>query len=259
MEYVGPGHIPGVNLMSLNLQNDYSAAEAVNPHAFVQQSLDLLVTLDLNTLIDERDPARTVIKAVEESGIYRYVSTKGRDSHGYHSIDMLKAVVLSKMLLGYAGLREMEDISRNDIRFRLIFKDGETPSHQSFHRFIVNNLTASIETVMCELNKYMALKLPEDIDTGTEVIDGTKEEADANKMSFVWRGSSEKYYAGAYRKTYQTLTELINYFNSEKYDHKLSIRYCHFVTAAALHEVQLDVKSGLSGTEPLTVKPLLLS
>jgi transposase len=209
--------------MTKNLQKDYNAHRAINPYAFVQQTLDLPVTLDLNTLIDERDPARTVIMAVEESGIHRYVRTQGRDSHGYRSIDMLKAVILSKTLLGYAGLREMEDIARNDIRFRLIFKDGETPSHQSFHRFIVNNLSVSVETVMSELNRYMATKLPEDIDTDTEVIDGTKEEADASKMSFVWRGSSEKYQGRLYRKIYELLIEIITFFNSDGHDHQLSI------------------------------------
>lgn len=197
--------------MTINLQKDYSADKGANPHAFVQQSLDFPITLDLNTLIDERDPVRTVIMAVEESGIYRYVSTKGRDAHGYRSIDMLKAVILSKTLLGYAGLREMEDIARNDIRFRLIFNDGKTPSHESFHRFITKNLTVSVDTVMSKLNRYMASKLPEDIDTDTEVIDGTKEEADANKMSFVWRGSSEKYQGRLYRKVYELLTEIITF------------------------------------------------
>ena len=209
--------------MTINLQKDYSADKGANPHAFVQQSLSFPITLDLNTLIDERDPVRTVIMAVEESGIYRYVSTKGRDSHGYRSIDMLKAVILSKTLLGYAGLREMEDIARNDIRFRLIFNDGKTPSHESFHRFITKNLTVSVDTVMSKLNRYMASKLPEDIDTDTEVIDGTKEEADANKMSFVWRGSSEKYQGRLYRKVYELLTEIITFFNSEGCEHQLSI------------------------------------
>ncbi len=43
--------------MTINLQKDYSADKGADPHAFVQQSLDFPITLDLNTLIAEKDPA----------------------------------------------------------------------------------------------------------------------------------------------------------------------------------------------------------
>ena len=162
-----------------NLQENYSADNYPNPFAFEQTTLELPITLDLNTLIPEDDIARTVIMAVSESGVCRYVVNHGRDSHGYDCHQMLKAVVLANTQLGIASVRDMEDLSRNDIRFLLIFRDGETPSFMSFQRFIHDDLSVGVEIILTEVNKYMKRILPDDIDTKTEVIDGTKEEADA--------------------------------------------------------------------------------
>jgi hypothetical protein len=116
--------------------------------------------------------------AVSESGVYRYVVNNSRDSHGFGCREMLKAVILANTQLGIASVRDMENLARNDIRYRLIFRNGETPSFMSFQRFIHDDLAVSVETIMTEVNKYMERVLPDDIDTKTEVIDGTKEEAD---------------------------------------------------------------------------------
>jgi len=206
-----------------NLQSNYSADNYPNPFAFEQTALELPVTLDLNTIIPEDDIARTVLMAVSESGVYRYVVNNSRDYHGFSCHQMLKAVVLANTQVGIASVRDMEDLARNDIRYLLIFKDGITPSFMSFQRFIHDDLAVSVETILTEVNKYMERKLPDDIDTKTEVIDGTKEEADANKMSFVWRGSSEKYKAKTRRKADEILREVIAFFNEEGYKHNLSI------------------------------------
>lgn len=206
-----------------NLQTNYNAGSYPNPSAFEQTALELPITLDLTTLIPKDDISRTVLMAVSESGVYRYVVNKGRNSHGYTCHEMLKAVVLSNTQLGIASVREMEDLARNDIRYRLIFRGGETPSFMSFHRFIKDDLGVSVETVLTEVNKYMERKLPDDINTKTEVIDGTKEEADANKMSFVWRGSSEKYQRKTYKKVFEILKEIIAFFKEEEFRHDLSI------------------------------------
>ena len=206
-----------------NLQSNYNAESYPNPFAFEQTALELPVTLELNTLIPEDDIARTVLKAVSESGVYRYIVNNSRNSHGFRCQEMLKAVILANTQLGIASVREMEDLARNDIRYRLIFRDGVTPSFMSFQRFIHDDLTVSVETVLTEVNKYMKRILPDDIDTKTEVIDGTKEEADANKMSFVWRGSSEKYQKKAYKKVFELLKDVIAFFNESGFRHNLSI------------------------------------
>ena len=58
-------------------------------------------------------------------------------------------------------------LCRYDIRFQFIM-DGQTPSHMAFHRFI----------------HYFEKN--DTIDADILYIDGTKFEANANKMTFVW-------------------------------------------------------------------------
>ena len=211
--------------MTQILQNDYNTDSFFHPDVNVnfQTSLDLPVTLKLSEEIKETDISFTVIKAVEDSGIVRFVTSKGRTYHGYSSLDMLKAVILSHTLSGSVSLRDMEENVRNDIRFRLIFKEGHTPSFMSFQRFLNENLKENVDVILAELNKYFLKEAGEFIDTDYETIDGTKEEADANKMSFVWRRASEKYYVKTYRKLDDLIKELIAYFNERNIVHHLSI------------------------------------
>ena len=103
-------------------------------------------------------------------------------------------------------------MSRNDIRFRLIFHGNRTPSHMAFHRFIKNNLAGNVEILLSKLNLYMAGTLPEDINPENEEIDGTKEEADANKMTFVWRKA---------RVIKRSAVILLNYLQSQFDEHSI--------------------------------------
>lgn len=209
--------------MTQILQNDYNTDLFFHPGVSFQTSLDLPITLKLSEEIKETDISFTVIKAVEESGIVKYVASKGRTYHGYSSVDMLKAVILSHTLYGSVSLRDMEDYARNDIRFRLIFKQGHTPSFMAFQRFLNDNLKENVDVILTELNKYFLKEVNEFIDTDYETIDGTKEEADANKMSFVWRKASERYYARTYKKLDELMKELIAYFNERNISHHLSV------------------------------------
>lgn len=217
-----PAHFQKIRMTNPR-HEEYTTPEVKNPDAVVQSSLCLPLALDLDREIPEDDIARTVIRAVEESGIIRHVYSGSRDSHGYRSIDMLKAVMLANTLKGSATLREMEEMCRNDIRFRLIFGDGATPSFMAFQRFIREGLGGCEEQMLAALNLYMKMQIPEHIDTGTECIDGTKEEADANKNTFVWRESSRKYHARCCADSHKILVKLVKLFNEEGYRHSLSV------------------------------------
>ena len=210
-------------MLNSNLQSDYNASAFFKPDAFVQQSLELPVFIDLYEQVPENDISRTVLRCIEEAGLIRYIDGSNRDCDDYSAYDMLKAVLLSCTLNGQASLRDMEEMARNDIRFRLIFHGSRTPSHMAFHRFINNNLAGNVETLLTKLNLYMAGRLPEDINPENEEIDGTKEEADANKMTFVWRKASEKFNTRCCKKVFEILKEMIAFFNSISYKNSLSV------------------------------------
>ena len=60
--------------------------------------------------------------------------------------------------------------------------NGSTPSHMAFERFIKDKLVMPIEDIFVDINKY--IEAHDVIDTEVLYIDGTKFEANANKMTF---------------------------------------------------------------------------
>ena len=194
--------------MSSILQSNSTTMPKENPGILYQTKLDLDIAVYPEDQISEDDIARSVIKAVEDSGIIARIKENGRRYYGYSSMDMLKAVILAHTLKGSVSLRQMEDLSRNDIRFRLIFKGKDTPSFMAYQRFLNENLKGSLDEVLRELNLYFKRQISGYIDTDSETIDGTKEEADANKMSFVWARASEKYYLSCYKKIDELIQEI---------------------------------------------------
>ena len=81
-------------------------------------------------------------------------------------------------------------LCRYDIRFQFIM-DGQTPSHMAFHRFIHDDLKMPIEEIFYDLNRYFEKN--DTIDADILYIDGTKFEANANKMTFVWMKATKKF------------------------------------------------------------------
>ena len=93
-------------------------------------------------------------------------------------------------MCGYVYLRKLASLCRYDIRFQFIM-DGQTPSHMAFHRFIHDDLKMPIEEIFYDLNRYFEKN--DTIDADILYIDGTKFEANANKMTFVWMKATKKF------------------------------------------------------------------
>ena len=68
----------------------------------------------------------------------------------------------------------------------------------SFERFIKDDLTMPIEDIFIEINKMIEDDL--DINVSILYIDGSKFEANANKMTFVWKKATQKYYIATWKK-----------------------------------------------------------
>ena len=61
------------------------------------------------------------------------------------------------------------------------------------------------------------------IDRDILYIDGTKYEAYANKMTFVWKKATDKFYARNWAKAINVIRELNTYFNERNVDIHYSI------------------------------------
>ena len=150
----------------------------------LQMQLPLDFTFSFEKDIAKDDVSRSVIEVAEEVNINNYVNLSNRDSHSYDGVMMFKLVILSRTLFGRVSTRELSSLCRNDLRF-IFIAQGQKPSHQSFQRFISDDLKMSVEDIFFDINKYIETKI--EMNTDVLFIDGTKYEANANKNTFIWR------------------------------------------------------------------------
>lgn len=188
----------------------------INSNA-IQPSFQFPLSFVYEDSIAKDDISRTVKEVVEGVNIFKFVDLSHRNSYGYDGMKMLECVLLAFALKGYSSVRELEDLCKYDIRFQFIM-DGQTPSHMAFHRFIHDDLLMPVENLFIEFNKYF--ESHDDIDTDVLYIDGTKFEANANKMTFVWMKATKKFR----EKRWQKITERISSFNRYCQDESIPLR-----------------------------------
>lgn len=184
-------------------KKDYNSYQPTLP-------LDFTVSYDVD--IPKNDISRTVKSIVERINLAKYIDFSNRNTYGYDAVMMFECVILGKTLRGYVSVREYEELCRFDNRFKFI-TNGRTPSFMAFERFIKNDLTMSIDDIFIDINKI----IEEDLDINVKIlyIDGSKFEANANKMTFVWKKSSQKYYQNTWKKFIKLVKKLNRYFSRE--------------------------------------------
>ena len=180
--------------------------------------LDFNFSFEKDVALD--DVSRTVIEIAEGVNLAKYVNLKHRNSHGYDGMMMFKLVLLGKALHGYASTRKLSEACKYDARF-ISIAQGAKPSHESFHRFIHDDLKMGIEEIFYDINKY--IEKHDEIDTSTLYIDGSKFEANANKMTFVWKKATTKYRNKCWAKTMKEITSLNKTLRNEEIDLSYSV------------------------------------
>lgn len=186
----------------------------------IQPSLQFPLSFVYEDSIAKDDISRTVKEVVEGVNILKYVDFSHRNSYGYDGMKMLECVLLAFALKGYASVRELEDLCKYDIRFQFIM-NGQTPSHMAFHRFIHDDLLMPVEDLFVEFNKYF--ESHDDIDTDVLYIDGTKFEANANKMTFVWMKATRKFREKRWKKIMKRIISFNIYCKNESIPVQLSV------------------------------------
>ena len=144
--------------------------------------------------LPDDDPVYTLKNVMEEldfSGLLACYSDKGRT--GYNPI-MLYAVVTYANMRGVRAVDRIVDLCQRDLAFIWLTK-GQRPQRDVFYDFKGKKLTGE---VLDELNyQFMRRLEKEGLITLKELyIDGTKIEANANRYTFVWRGSLNYHLAG---------------------------------------------------------------
>ena len=208
---------------NLNIHNNYTTKQ-------------LRLPLDLEIKIPFDSEVRTFGEVFKRLKLERYLiserDTRGRV--GYNPVKMLKLVLFCQMEK-IQSLRVMEKAAKNDIRIMWL-TDEMNPSHQAIKNFPDSYLVKNIEEIFYELTKFIINE--EKIDTEKIYIDGTKIESTANKYTFVWRGSVEKFRIKLYKKISKHLESLnIRYVHDSiyfpiylEYDIDYLARVHHFIS-----------------------------
>lgn len=125
---------------------------------------------------------------LESSGVWNYLSSiqKVDSQNGRPSYDpyALFAVILLGFSIGQASLREIETSCKNDLRF-IYVAGGIYPSYVTILRFIQEVIAPQKDKIFACICQEIFNKCS--IQMNTVFLDGTKQEAKANKYKFVWK------------------------------------------------------------------------
>jgi len=174
----------------------------------------LKLPLSFEVMIPFDSEARTFDEVFRRIDLKKYlVQENQRGRIPYNPVNMLKLILFCHMEK-ITSLRDMAKAARNDIRLMWL-TDELKPAHQTIKRFIDERLSVSIEEIFQSINSYIIET--EQIDTKRLYIDGTKIEANANKYTFIWKGSIQKFQIKLYKK----LTKVLNRMNKRYEDQGL--------------------------------------
>ena len=149
--------------------------------------------LNFNTEIYIKDDVKlrlvkNIIERMNLSELRKVYSSFGRKPT-VNPITMLQIIIFCYSE-GIFSSREIEKSCKYDLRIKYLLDTEQPPDHSTINRFRqkIQDLTPEL------LNQMVQILIEEkQIDLSSIYIDGTKIEAYANRYSFVWRGSIEKW------------------------------------------------------------------
>ena len=156
------------------------------------------------------------MEELDFSGLLANCSDKGRT--GYNPI-MMYAVVTYANMRGIRSVDRIVDLCERDLAFIWLTR-GQKPKRDAFYDFKNRKLTSD---VLDDLNyQFMRRLQKEGLVTLKELfIDGTKIEANANRYTFVWRGSINYHLAGLL----DSIDQLFEKYNSFLQENDYGTKY----------------------------------
>ena len=174
----------------------------------------------LELSLPDDDPVYTLKKVMEDldfTNLLAQYSNKGRN--GFNPI-MKYAVLTYANMRGVRAVDRIVELCKRDLAF-IWLTQGEQPERDAFYDFIHQKLTGEI---LDDLNYQFLRRLKKEglITLEALYIDGTKIEANANRYTFVWRGTLNYHLAGlldTIDALYTQYNELLNENGyGQKYD-----------------------------------------
>src|SRR5690554_3065877 len=167
----------------------------------------LVLPLNLEIKLQKDDIAFTVHELVESIPDEAFDSFKrSTGCPAYHPRMMMKIILCAYTQSVFSG-RKIEALLKDSIRMMWLAQ-GYEPSYRTINRFRTNPKVAELLR-QCFVQFRSQLVQDKQIDEEAIFIDGTKIEANANKFTFVWRKSTEKYSSNLIEKSNLMYDELL--------------------------------------------------
>jgi len=171
------------------------------------------------------DPVYTLNTVLEEldytSLVARY-NNKGRK--GYNPI-MMFAVLTYANMRGVKAIDRIVELCERDIAFIWLTK-GKKPKRDAFYEFINNKLNDGILEAL-HYQFVRRLQAEGHITLEALFIDGTKIEANANRYTFVWRGTINYHLVGLLDNIDSLYHRYNEFIKSKEYDVKYKLAEEH--------------------------------
>lgn len=166
---------------------------------------NLLLPPSLDELVPENHMVRVVDAVIDRLDISDILSTyRGGGNSAFNPKMMLKVLVFAYLSNVYSS-RRIEDLLRRDIYFMWL-AGMKRPDFRTINYYRGKRLKEGFDAVFTQVVRllheegFVSLKV--------QYIDGTKIESVANKYTFVWRGSIEKYDVRLKAKTEALLRQI---------------------------------------------------
>src|SRR5699024_10139777 len=167
----------------------------------------VILPLDLEIKLDKNDIAFAVndlIESIPEKSLEEFVRNTGITA--YHQRMMMKVILCAYTQSVFSG-RKIEALLKDSVRMMWLAQ-GYEPTYRTINRFRTNPLVEKFLR-QCFVQFRSKLVQEKEIDAEAIFIDGTKIEANANKFTFVWRKSVERYSSNLIEKSNLMYDELL--------------------------------------------------
>jgi transposase len=167
----------------------------------------LVLPLDLEVKLQQNDIAFHVhhlVESIPQEAMEPFLRNEGCPA--YHPRMMLKIIICAYTQSVFSG-RKIEALLKDSIRMMWLAQ-GYEPSYRTINRFRVQS---EVKELIRQCFVQFRCQLVEEklIDQDAIFIDGTKIEANANKFTFVWKKSIEKYHKALIEKSNELYNELL--------------------------------------------------
>ena len=167
----------------------------------------LVLPLDLEIKLQENDIAfhiHHLVESIPDEAFDPFLRNTGCPA--YHPRMLLKIILCAYSQSVFSG-RKIAELLKDSIRMMWLAQ-GYEPSYRTINRFRVHPAVKELIR-QCFVQFRCQLVQEKLIDQEAIFIDGTKIEANANKFTFVWKKSIEKYHNNLIEKSNQLYNELL--------------------------------------------------